>query len=155
MYATLEAPPPLVFVGRCLIDGLADRPGVEVVGQWPHELAIEAVRRSLFTVAPSVWPEPFGLVALETAAAGKPIIASDTGGLRDLVVHGETGLLVPPGDRDALRAAIERMLADATLRAQMGEAATRHAARFSADVVVPQFEDAYRVAVEAREAKPR
>jgi glycosyltransferase involved in cell wall biosynthesis len=154
-YAALEAPPPLVFVGRCLIDGLADRPGVEVVGQWPHELAIEAVRRSLFAVAPSVWPEPFGLVALETAAAGKPVIASDTGGLRDLVVHGETGLLVPPGDRDALRAAIERMLADGKLRAQMGGAATRHAARFSADVVVPQFEDAYRVAIEAREAKPR
>ena len=75
-------------------------PGVVVLGPWPHSLAVEALRRSLFTVAPSIWPEPFGLVALEAAAAGKAIVASGTGGLRDVVADGETGLLVRPGDRD-------------------------------------------------------
>jgi glycosyltransferase involved in cell wall biosynthesis len=152
-HASLDAPPPLVFVGRCFIDGLAGRPGVHVVGRWPHEAAIEALRRSLFAVAPSILPEPFGLVALETAAAGKPIIASDTGGLRDIVVHGETGLLVPPGDRLALRAALQQMLADGPMRERMGDAAARRASLFSADVVVPQFEAAYRAAVETRRAK--
>ena len=69
------------------------------LGPMPHPYAIEALRRSLFTVVPSILPEPFGLAALETAAAGKPIVAADIGGLRDIVVDGETGLLVPPGDR--------------------------------------------------------
>ena len=81
---------------------MASLPGVVALGPMPHRYAIEALRRSLFTVVPSILPETFGLVALETAAAGKPIVASDIGGLSDVVVDGETGLLVPPGDRGAL-----------------------------------------------------
>src|SRR5690349_12766835 len=79
-YGTLPDPPPLVLIGRCYIDELARRPRVHVMGAWPHGLAIEALRRSLFSVAPSIWPEPFGLVALEAAAAGKPIVATAMGG---------------------------------------------------------------------------
>src|SRR6185369_17305569 len=94
-YRDLRDAPPLVLVGRCYIDELKRQPGVHAMGAWPHTLAIEALRRSLFSVAPSLWPEPFGLVALEAAAAGKPIVATATGGLRDIVIDGETGLLVP------------------------------------------------------------
>ena len=54
--------------------------------------------------------EGFGVVCLEAMAHGRPVVASAVGGLRDLVVDGETGFLVPPGDRDALRAALERLL---------------------------------------------
>ena len=60
---------------------------------------------------------------LEAMAAGRPVVASAVGGLRDLVVDGETGLLVPPGDVPALRAALERLLGDAELRARLGRAA--------------------------------
>jgi len=148
-YAGLEAPPPLVLVGRRLVD-LPDLPGVRALGRLPHALAIEALRRSLFAVAPSLLPESFGIVALEAAAAGKPAIVSAAGGLVDVVVDDETGLLVPPGDAPALRKALERLLGDADLRARMGEAALARAARYAPDEVVPRFEAAYAEALEAR-----
>jgi glycosyltransferase involved in cell wall biosynthesis len=146
-YRRLENPPPLVLVGRCYIEELGERPGVHVTGPWPHHVAIEALRRSMFTVAPSQWPEPFGLVALEAAAAGKPIVASDIGGLRDIVVDGETGFLVPPADRAALVEGMGKLIADEGLRERLGAAARRRAAEFSADAIVPQFEEAYRLGV--------
>lgn len=152
-HGQLEDPPPLVLVGRCYIDELRERPGVHVTGPWPHRLAIEALRRSLFTVAPSQWPEPFGLVALEAAAAGKPIVASDGGGLRDIVVDGETGFLVPPQDRSALVEALRRLIADAPLRERLGAAARKRAAEFSAEAIVPRFEEAYRLAIAYRRAR--
>jgi glycosyltransferase involved in cell wall biosynthesis len=152
-YRKLEDPPPLVLVGRCYVSELRDRPNVFPMGAWPHPLAIEAVRRSLFTVAPSLWPEPFGLVALEAAAAGKPIVASDIGGLRDIVVDDETGLLVPPENRPALVAAMRRLLADEDLRRRLGDAARERARQFSPGAIVPQFEAAYEQAVANRRAK--
>jgi glycosyltransferase involved in cell wall biosynthesis len=149
----LENPPPLVLVGRCFIDELRDRPGVYPTGAWPHRLAIEALRRSLFTVVPSLWPEPFGLVALETAAAGKPIVASNIGGLRDIVRDGETGLLVPPDDRPALAAAIRRLSEAPDLRQRLGAAAKERAATFSPEAIIPRFEEAYELAVAKRRAR--
>jgi glycosyltransferase involved in cell wall biosynthesis len=146
-YRMLSDPPPLVLIGRCYIDELKSRPDVHALGAWPHALAIEALRRSLFSVAPSLWPEPFGLVALEAAAAGKPIVATATGGLRDIVVDGETGLLVPPEDREALAAALRRLIGDAELRQRLGAAAEQRAARFSPEAIVPQYEQAYEVAL--------
>jgi glycosyltransferase involved in cell wall biosynthesis len=146
-YRTLQDPPPLVLIGRCYIDELAHRPGVHVMGAWPHALAIEALRRSLFSVAPSLWPEPFGLVALEAAAAGKPIVATATGGLCDIVVDGETGLLVPAEDRAALAAALQRLAGDAALRERLGAAARQQAAGFGPAEIVPQFEQAYELAL--------
>jgi glycosyltransferase involved in cell wall biosynthesis len=154
-YRALEDPPPLVLVGRSYIPELSERPGVHVLGPWPHEVAIEALRRSMFTVAPSIWPEPFGLVALETAAAGKPIVASDIGGLRDIVLDGETGLLVPPEDRAALIGALQRMAVDGELRERLGTAARRRAEEFRAEAIVPRFEDAYELAIAGRGARRR
>ena len=155
VHRELEPRPPLVFIGRPYLSELADDPEVTVLGPWPHELVLEAVSRCLLVAVPSVWPEPFGLVALEAAAAGKPIVASAIGGLKDIVIDEETGLLVPPGDRDALRLALARLIGDGPLRTRLGEAAARRAARFSSDVVVPQFEAAYEHALQARRSRPR
>ena len=146
----LADPPPLVLIGRRSLEGLDEQPRVVAPGPLPHSLAIEALRRAMFTVAPSIWAEPFGIVALEAAAAGKPIVASDIGGLRDIVADGETGLMVAPGDRAALRGALERMSGDAELRERMGRAAAERAKLFSPEAVVPQFEGAYRDAIAAR-----
>jgi glycosyltransferase involved in cell wall biosynthesis len=55
-------------------------------------------------------------------AHGRAVVACPVGGLRDLVVDGETGIFVPPGDVEALRAALEKLLADRELRRRMGAA---------------------------------
>ena len=154
-YRQLQDPPPLVFVGRCYIDELNERPNVHVTGALPHELAIEALRRSLFTVAPSLWPEPFGIVALEASAAGKPVVASDIGGLRDIVVDGETGLLVPPDDRVALAEAMRRLVNDDVLRERLGAAAAARSATFSPAAILPRFEQAYELAFARRRETAR
>ncbi len=81
--------------------------------------------------------EGFGVTCLEAMAYGKPVVASDVGGLRDLVVDGETGILVPPRDPGALRAALESLLQDADLRRRLGSAARERArTRFDWDRVV-------------------
>jgi glycosyltransferase involved in cell wall biosynthesis len=67
------------------------------------------------------------LAILEAMAAGLPVIASDVGGVRELVADGETGVLVAPGDPGALAAALERVLADAELRRALGAAGRRRA----------------------------
>ena len=75
--------------------------------------------------------EGFGLVYLEAGACGLPVLAHDTGGVSDAVIDGETGLLVPPGDRLALSAALRRLLEDGDLRRRLGENGRRHARSFS------------------------
>ena len=100
---------------------LRDRvPGA--VGFVPHDELSRFYERSAVVVCPSR-REGFGVVCAEAMAHGRPVVASAVGGLLDLVVDGETGLLVPPRDARALRTAIDRLLADADLRRRMGEAA--------------------------------
>jgi len=66
--------------------------------------------------------EGFGVVCLEAMAHGRPVVATRVGGLLDLVVDGETGIVVPPRDPAALRSALERLLADPDLRRKLGSA---------------------------------
>jgi glycosyltransferase involved in cell wall biosynthesis len=152
-YRSLQDRPPLVLIGRCFLPELNQVPGVMALGAMPHSYVMEALRRSLFTVVPSILPEAFGLAALETAAAGKPIVAADIGGLSDIVVDGETGLLVAPDDGEELALALRRLLADPGLRERMGAAALVRARTFGPDAVVPRFEEAYEAALQARRAR--
>lgn len=69
--------------------------------------------------------EGMPMSVLEAMAAGVPVVATAVGGVPELVVEGETGLLVPPGDGSALAQAIERLLDDADLRRRLGEAGRR------------------------------
>jgi D-inositol-3-phosphate glycosyltransferase len=91
--------------------------------------------------------EGFGVVCAEAMAYGRPVVASAVGGLLDLVVDGETGLLVPPRDPAALRGALERLLADQAVRRRLGEAARKRAReRFSwqtvTDATIAAYEEA-------------
>jgi glycosyltransferase involved in cell wall biosynthesis len=95
-------------------------------------------------VHPSIQPEAFGMVLAEAMAAGKPVIASDLGGAREIVQHGVTGLLVPPKNPDMLAQAILTLLRDPDRRVQMGRAgAARVQARFSVERMVGQLQALY------------
>ena len=91
----------------------------------PHELG-PWYDRTAVVVVPSR-REGYGMVAREAMAHGRPVVATAVGGLVDAVEHGVTGLLVPPGDPDALRSAIEELLRDLTRRVALGDAARRRA----------------------------
>ena len=109
---------PLVVAG----DGpLRDRvPGA--LGFVPHDELLRLYERAAVVVCPSR-REGFGVVCAEAMAHGRPVVATAVGGLRDLVADGVTGLLVPPQHPAALRAALDRLLADAGLRDRLGSAA--------------------------------
>jgi len=146
-HARLASRPPLVLIGRPYSPELArPRPDVHVVGPRPHEDVSRAWAACAVAAVPSTWAEPFGLVALEAMAAGKPVVASRVGGLAGIVGDGESGLLVPPADADALRVALERLLADAHLRARLGAGGRRRVEDFAPEVIVPLVEEAYAVA---------
>jgi glycosyltransferase involved in cell wall biosynthesis len=88
--------------------------------------------------------EGFGVTCLEAMAHGRPVVAGAVGGLLDLVVDGETGILVPPGDVVALRAALERLLGDRELRRRLGAAGRRRASeQFSWDRITHETVELY------------
>ncbi len=81
---------------------------------------------------------------LEAMAAGRPVVATRVGGVPEVVVDGETGLLVPPGDVPALRAALVRLAGDPALRARLGTAGRRRALEeFPVERMVKLHEDLY------------
>lgn len=77
----------------------------------------------------SILPEPFGRVIVEAMGAARPVIAARAGGVPEIVEDKITGLLTPPGDVDALAAALRQLLSDSALRHRMGEAGRARAER--------------------------
>jgi 2-deoxystreptamine N-acetyl-D-glucosaminyltransferase/2-deoxystreptamine glucosyltransferase len=99
----------------------------DALGFVPHHELGPLYARASVVACPSR-REGFGVACAEAMAHERPVVASSVGGLLDLVVDGETGLLVPPGDVAALRAALVRLLADAELRQRLGAAGRARAA---------------------------
>jgi glycosyltransferase involved in cell wall biosynthesis len=89
--------------------------------------------------------EPFGLAVAEAMAHARPVIGAKVGGIPEMIVDGETGLLVPPRDPAKLAEALERLLQDARLRAEFGQAGRRRCEeRFSIDRHVVAIVEQYR-----------
>jgi glycosyltransferase involved in cell wall biosynthesis len=97
----------------------------------------------LVGVVPSIWPEPFGQVAVEAMACGKPVIASAIGGLPDVVADGVSGLLVEPGNVRALQEALRTLLSDPARREQMGMMGRQRARLFTVSTVADRIEQIY------------
>jgi glycosyltransferase involved in cell wall biosynthesis len=135
---------PLVVIGTERRDTPARFPsGVTVVRDAPHAQVMASWVRCAVGVVPSIWPEPQPLVTLEAMACGRPIVASATGGLPEVVRDGETGLLVPAGDVSALREALRGLLRDPALCRRLGEAARQRARLFAASAVAARIERVY------------
>jgi glycosyltransferase involved in cell wall biosynthesis len=92
----------------------------------------------------SVIGEPFGQVIIEAMAAGKPLIATDGGGVPEIVVDGATGLLVPMGDVEAMAAAMDRLVSNPKIRERMGRSGRDRARRvFHIDQTVKKLHRVY------------
>lgn len=144
-YRGLHTSLPLVLIGRMQMPDLpAQLPqNVSLLGAWPHNAVMAAWQRCAIGLVPSIVAETFGIVALEAMYMGKPVIATRSGGLTDVVVDQETGLLVPPDDPHALQVALQTLLDDPALRQRMGVRAKQRVVQFQATSVVSQFEQVY------------
>jgi glycosyltransferase involved in cell wall biosynthesis/2-polyprenyl-3-methyl-5-hydroxy-6-metoxy-1,4-benzoquinol methylase len=103
-------------------------------------------------VLPSLW-EGFGLVLLEAMAAGKPVAASRVGPIPEIVLHGETGLLVEPGQPDSLAAALIELLENPERAARLGAAGRQRVAdHFTLEKMVAETERLYVILSESKES---
>jgi len=143
-YASLNEAPPLVLIGRRCGDAPAELPpNVRLLAPRPHAAVMQAWRDCLFGVVPSTGPEACATVVMEAMACGKALIGTDIGGTPDLIAHGTTGIVVPPGDSAALAAAMERLLDRPDLRADLGAAGAARVEALKARAIVPRIERVY------------
>ncbi|HKA23154.1 MAG TPA: glycosyltransferase family 4 protein [Blastocatellia bacterium] len=136
-----------------------------LAGEGPHreQLEAEVIRRGLHdfvrflgrrgdvaelislsdvVVLPSL-AESFGFTLLEAMSLGKPVVGSTAGGIPEVVANGETGLLVRPGDRDALAGAICSLLGDPERSRVMGERGARRASLFGFERMIDGYQSVY------------
>ena len=113
---------------RALADELSLGDRVRFPGWVPHQELEAYYARARFTVVPSRWPEPFGMVGLEAMSRGRPVVGFAAGGIPDWLADGLAGLLVPAGDIDEFARAMDRLLADQKLAESLGRGAAKLAA---------------------------
>jgi glycosyltransferase involved in cell wall biosynthesis len=144
-YEALAPPRPrLLLVGRRTPDTPTHLPdGAEMRAAWRHEDVMTAFRRCLFAVLPSICLDACPSTVLEAMASGRPVVATATGGVVDLVVDGKSGLLVPPGDAERLAEVMARVLDDPDLRVRLAAGAQDRVKGFVASAVVTRLEEVY------------
>lgn len=139
-----ENRPPLVLIGRRTHDTPENLPaGASVRVQWPHADVLQAYRLCAAAVLPSVWPDPCPTTVLEAMASGCPVITTAIGGMVDMVVDEESGLLVTPGNEIELTTAIKRVLHDEGLRFRITAGARKTVEHFTATAVAERLEAIY------------
>ena len=111
---------------------------VTIYGRVDEERKIELLREAQALIFPAV-REGWGLVVLEANACGTPAVGYDVPGLRDSIRHGETGILVPPGDVKALTEALTHLLTDDGLREKLSKNALEWSRQFSWDKTAEEF----------------
>lgn len=118
--------------------------GINVIENAPDRLVEEAYSRCRFVVIPSVFPDPCPSVAFEAMRSKKAIIGSDVGGLKDIIVDGKTGILVPPNDSKKLADAIDIFLSNTAMTYQIGiNGYNRFISHYTPESVIPQIERTY------------
>ena len=123
--------PPLLVLGTPVPGLEVNWPSnVRVVHNVPHDQVMAAWRHALAGVIPSVWPEPFGQVAVEAMATGTPVVASAVGGLGESLTKYPGGILVPPGSPTALAVGLRQVLDTPDLRSRAQEVGPNAAASF-------------------------
>lgn len=137
--------PDRAAVERRIVElGLQDR--VTLTGFLPHAQIPAVLRHGDVLVLPSTYEE-LGSVLVEGMRAGLAIVASDTGGIPEIVLDGKTGTLCPPGDPAAFAVAIDELLANPGRRSVLGAAGRERARAFSWEHLAPRVLDVYRAAL--------
>ena len=140
-----HVPARLVLVGPTDAEGV---PGVEALGRVSQEELWTQLHEADVLCAPSLSAESFGMILTEAFAAGTPVVASRIAGYSGVVTDGVDGLLVTPGEPQALGQALLELQADPARRRAMGEAARESAARYAWPRIAERIEAVYGRALE-------
>jgi len=116
---------------------------VKLVGRVPFSDIPAFYSVSDIVVFPSIWQEPFGRVAIEAMAAGKPVVASNVGGIPDIIEHGKTGYLVNPFDLETWKNSIIKLIENENLRESIGKEGKKVARKYDANSVVKEITKIY------------
>jgi glycosyltransferase involved in cell wall biosynthesis len=116
---------------------------VNFLGKVSDEVLEQYYKRAWVVIIPSIFPESSSMVSLEAALYGCPVIASNIGGIRDLVLHGHTGFLFNPGDADELANYLETLLVDEQTAMKMGDKARHFVRNFSSERKLKQLLQIY------------
>jgi glycosyltransferase involved in cell wall biosynthesis len=123
-----------------LIANLNLSQSISMLGHLPHPELERKFSTAWVQAVPSLWEEPFGIVVAESMMRGTTVVASNSGGLTEIVKDGQTGILVPPGDDVALAEALVSLLRNRDLAEQMGRAGREVAlTHFSETTFVDKF----------------
>jgi glycogen(starch) synthase len=150
----------VVLVGdgpaRAQVEAASRRLGVDgrvhITGFVPHHRTPAVLASADLIVLPSVYEE-LGTVLVEALQVGLPAVATDVGGIPEVVEHGRTGLLVKPGDPAALAAAIDAVVGDPEVARRMGAAARERAPEYDWERVADEVRALYDQVLAARKAE--
>jgi len=140
----------LVFGAGPLEDALQKRANdlpsetIDFRGRVPPDELYDAMATATATVFPSEWDEPFGRVTVESLALGTPVVGSRVGGIAEIIDDGETGLLFPPADEDALAECLLTLVKDPKTWDRLSTAGIGRATDFSVDQIVSDHLSVYK-----------
>jgi glycosyltransferase involved in cell wall biosynthesis len=138
---------------RAALEGLAAELGIAARVRWHGQLSQSQLPRLYQSAAAVVVPsteEGLGLVAVEALLCETPVVAFDSGGLRDVIQHNRTGLLVPPGDRNALARTLDDLLGREGRGSDLGRAGRLYAlSAFAPESAARRYADIYQQVIGA------
>jgi glycosyltransferase involved in cell wall biosynthesis len=116
---------------KALVIGLGLEQSIEFLGRVPHNQTASYYRKCTILVMPSTWPETFGKVGIEAMSVGRPVIATDVGGVRDWIMDGGNGFLIEPNQPSQIANKAIELLSDEQVANNMSKLAQETARQFS------------------------
>jgi glycogen(starch) synthase len=140
---------------QVMIDEFGMSEKIKLLGFVDADKLVKFYKCADITVVPSIY-EPFGMVVLEAMVAGCPVIVADTGGLKEIVVHEETGLCFKPNDSESLAQAMIRVLTDDELAQRLtGDAHRFIGEKYNWERIARHTMDVYERSIKEYEYRPR
>jgi len=125
-----------------LVNSLQLQNYVSFINQIPREILLEYYSGYDALLFPSVWEEPFGNTIIESMARGLPVIASEVGGVSEIITSGENGILIPPNDFMKIAEAINTLINDHDFRLELKYNAIKTIKeKFTQEIVCNQIEN--------------
>lgn len=137
-----------------LVQDLGLDNSIKFLGEISHNIIEKEYKRSSIVIVPSVWPEPFGLIGPEAMSVGRPIIATNVGGIPEWLDDGRTGLLVPPKDSDAIAEKVIYLLKRPKLMQKMGISGRKRVEKeFNIEDYAKEVENVYKKIIQESKRK--